>query len=348
MSTFVKEIEEQPAALRRVLACYGSEGGRLLEAARDLYADRDRCLLFTGMGSSYFAPMVIMPGLNAMGARVSVWEAGELLHYGLNVCTERTVLIAVSQSGESFETRRVVEEAGGRCRVVAVTNEKESFLGRSGDLVLPLCAGEEAAISTKTYTNTLAVMHLLGTALAGGDLRVECGRIGRLADNMEMFLERRRGEVVEAAEFLGDPSFLYFVARGPSLTAAHQAALTFNEGARLPTCALAGGTFRHGPLELVDEGFGAVFFVPDGRTAEITVEMAREVAQAGGRVLMVTDGEAGDLATGLRVMRLPRYNEALFALNACLPMELLLHEMARRRGRVAGVFERITKVTQRE
>ena len=151
-----------------------------------------------------------------------------------------------------------------------------------------------------------------------------------------------------AAEFLEDPSFLYFVARGPSLAAAYQAALTFNEGARLPTCALSGGTFRHGPFELVGDGFAAVFFVPEGRTAEITGEMAREVAEAGGRVLMVTDGEAGDLPTDLRAMRLPRYDEALFALNACLPMELLLHEMARRRGRVAGVFERISKVTRRE
>lgn len=294
MSTFLEEIEQQPAALRTVLEHYRGEGRSRLEALRELCEGGERRLLFTGMGSSYFAPMAIRQHLTAAGVETSIWEAGELLHYYLKICTARTVVVAVSQSGESFETRRVVEQIGGQCRVVSITNAEGSFLGHSGDIVLPLCAGEEAAISTKTYTNTLAVLHLLATVLTGGDVDAESERVGRLAEGMEAFLADRRGEIEGAAEFLEGVPFLYFIARGPSLTAAHQAALTFNEGAGLPTCALPGGTFRHGPLELAGEGFAGVFFAPAGRTREITVGVAREVAQEGGRVLLLADEEDVD------------------------------------------------------
>jgi glucosamine--fructose-6-phosphate aminotransferase (isomerizing) len=158
---------------------------------------------------------------------------------------------------------------------------------------------------------------------------------------------RRADEVEAAAEFLRGADFLYFIGRGPSLAAAHQGALTFNEGARLPTCALPGGTFRHGPFELVGPDFAAVLLAPAGRTVDLATGMAREVAQAGGRVLLLTDRPA-PVARGLHVLRLPARDEDLFGLQACVPLELLLYHVALQRGRQAGVFERITKVTRRE
>lgn len=348
MTRFLTEMHEQPAALRAMLEYYSGEGAEKLRAFRDLHEKGERALFFTGMGSSHHAPLAIQGQLASAGLRAVVWEAGELLHYHLETCTEDTVMVAVSQSGESAETQRVVEKIGGRCPVMVLTNEPDSALGRCGDLVLPLCAGEEAAISTKTYTNTLALLHLLATALTGGDLEQERTRLDRVAAAMEAFLAEGAEGMVGAAEFLEGANFLYFVARGPSLAAAYQGALIFNEGARMPTCALSGGTFRHGPLEMVDREFAGVFFAPKGKTRELTMSMAHEVAEAGGRVLLLADTSPEESGKRNRAVVVPEFGEALFPLNACMPVELLLHEMARQRGREAGVFERISKVTRRE
>ena len=348
MSRFLEEIQQQPEALREVLAFYRGEGGGRLQAVKGLCDRKGGALLFTGMGSSFFAPLSIRRALVEAGLRAEVRDAGELLHYSLGEITEETVLVAVSQSGESVETRKVVEKVQREVSMVAMTNEMESCLGRSGEVVLPICAGEEEAISTKTYTNTLAILHLLRVVLTGGEMQREMGRLAHLADGMEEVIDRRRSEIEDAADFLGGASFLYFIARGPSLAAANQGALTFNEGAGMPTSALSGGTFRHGPFELVGEEFSGIFFAPEGKTGELVKDMACEVAEGGGRVLLLADKEPGSLSERIWGLVLPELGEDLFSLNACVPVELLLYEMARRRGREAGVFERIAKVTRRE
>lgn len=251
MSRFLEEIHQQPEALRELLGYYHGAGRELLEEVAERVRSSEGKLLFTGMGSSFFAPLAVRYQLLRGGIPVEVWEAGELLHYGLDCCTEETVVVAVSQSGESAETRRVVEEVRGKCPLVTITNDVESYLGRSGDVVLLMQAGEEASISTKTYTNTLALLHLLAAVLTDGDSEREFALLERLADEMDVFLEEGLEEMAAAAGFLKGVPFLYFIGRGPALAAAHQGALTFNEGARLPTCALAGGTFRHGPFERI-------------------------------------------------------------------------------------------------
>jgi len=348
VSQFLTEIHEQPAALRALVEYYRGEGAGRLDAARALCEEPGRSVLFAGMGSSYYAPMAIRARLAAAGARVDIVEAGELLHYELGACTADTVVVAVSQSGESAETRQIAEALAGRCRLVAVTNEPDSALGRCGEIVLPMCAGKEAAISTKTYTNTLALLYLLGVVLSSRDLDGGLARLEQVAADMQARLDQSGDEMAGAAAFLEGASFLYFVARGPAVAAAYQGALTFNEGARLPTCALPGGTFRHGPLELVDKEFAAVFLAPHGPTRELILGLASEVVEAGGRALVLTDDAPPELGDRGHVIELPHGEEDLFPLRVCVPVELLLYHMARQRGGEAGVFQRIGKVTRRE
>ena len=350
MSRFLHEIHEQPAALRSLLEYYRGEGAEQLRAVCQLCDIGQRPLLFTGMGSSHHAPLSIRTRLAAAGVHVDLVEAGELLHYGLGLDSHPrdTVLVAVSQSGESAETRQVVEALRGRCRIVAVTNEPESAVGRGGDAVLPMRAGEEAAISTKTYTNTLGLLHLLATVLTSADLEEELARIDRVAAGMEAVLAKGSESLDFATEFLEGAVFLYFVARGPAMAAAHQGALTFSEGARLPTCALAGGAFRHGPLELAGPDFSGVFLAPPGQTRDLIHGLAGEVAQAGGRVLLFGEAAPEGPGKGICSIALPDLGEDLFSANVCVPMELLLYHVAQQRGHEAGVFERIGKVTRRE
>lgn len=117
------------------MGTYRGEGAQRLRAARTLCEKRQRSLLFTGMGSSYYAPLTIRTRLAAAGVRADLAEAGELLHYALEPDTMDKVLVAVSQSGESTETRQVAEALAGQCPIVALTNEPTSALGRCGDVV---------------------------------------------------------------------------------------------------------------------------------------------------------------------------------------------------------------------
>lgn len=346
VTPFLSEINQQPEALASLLHHLRGDGGFHLEAAHDLCAGRD--LHFVGMGSSMIAPLAVRPALVRFGIAAEIREAGELLHYTPDSIPSEAVVVAISQSGESAETLRVVKSLSPSHRVLAVTNTPDSGLGRRGDVVLALCAGAEAAISTKTYSNTLALLHVLGALLTSGDVEAEASRLEKIAGDMQVVLDERRDEMVAAAGFFRGAAFLYFIARGPSLAAAHQGALTLNEGARLPTCALAGGTFRHGPLELAGEDFSAVIAAPQGSTWDLSAGLAGELAEAGGRVLFLTDRPPPDPSENLRIVAVPRRGEDLFSLSACIPIELLLDQMARDRGREAGVFERITKVTATE
>src|SRR5207253_3161412 len=101
----------------------------------------------------------ILPRLAAGGVDARVWEAGEWLHYGPRELPAGALVVAISQSGESIETRTLAERVAGRAPLVAVTNDPESRLARAAAVVLPMRAGVEEMIATKTYSNTVGVLH---------------------------------------------------------------------------------------------------------------------------------------------------------------------------------------------
>jgi glucosamine--fructose-6-phosphate aminotransferase (isomerizing) len=346
---FLSQVAEQPSRLHDLAAFYDSAQGReLLQEWQEL-ARAHGSVLFAGMGTSEFVPLLVKHTLLQAGLRVSVEDAGELYYYHEAALAQGSLLALVSQSGESIETRRLATEGiARRSSMVALTNDVESTIARHASLVLPMCAGPEAAISTKTYVNTLGLLYLMAQSLHGeAALRQAIAQVRRAADRMaalEVDDAARR-----AAAFLLPAGALQFVARGPAIVAARQAALTFMEGAKLPATALTAGAFRHGPLELAREGHRAVFFIPQGRTLEITLGLAQECAQKGSRVLIVTDADLPGLdSTRTFVLSLPAVGEPLFPVLAATPQALLLHHVAAERGFVAGIFDHGGKVTTRE
>ena len=164
-SSFLAELADSPQALHSLLAwCAGPGEPRLHAFAAELSGIHR--VVVVGMGTSSFALLTLRDGLTAAGVRLHGEEAGEWLHAGETPASgERLVLC--SQSGESVELVRLIERdlPGG---TVVVTNRGDSTLGRAGALTLLLQAGDESAISTKTYANTLALGHLLGATVAGG------------------------------------------------------------------------------------------------------------------------------------------------------------------------------------
>lgn len=345
---FLDEVAEHGRVLRELVEFYRRDGNDLLAEVGRIASRRPRSFTFVGMGTSEFVPIVIR---DYLGERCPVpivlSEAGELLHYGMGSIRDDDVIVAISQSGESIETRRVVEILRDHRRLVTATNNPQCTMARLSRLDLPMFAGEEASISNKTYTNSIAVMLLLSRALGGEEWTPVLADLEAAADEMDAFLTSRRPEIEDAAELLRDAGTVYFIARGPSFAAARQAALTFQEGCHVFTCALPGGSMRHGPFEIVGPGHYAAMFASDGHGGDLVRSMALEMAGLGSKVVLLTSREVPDHANLVSILLKPGDPE-LFSLPCAVPQELLLDRMAGDRGWTAGVFQRGGKITERE
>ena len=252
MIPFLKEILEQPKAVRETAAALLSPpvtaGGREV--------------VITGMGSSCFIGSSLALLLEGRGVPAFCINAGELLHYGRKVLDNGTLLLAISQSGESYETVQLVREAALPAeRVVAITNEALSTLASLAGNVILTKAGEERMTSTKTFITSWMAALSFADSLCGTRTCFD-----GLDASVEHTLTHSDGAVRRAADLVGDKDFIQFTARGIDFCTAQQSALMCMEALHINSSALTGGDFRHGPLEMVGPGKTVVTILPD--TAE--------------------------------------------------------------------------------
>ncbi|MEI8093864.1 MAG: SIS domain-containing protein [Spirochaetales bacterium] len=342
MTRFEAEIQEMPRALRALISYYRGEGAARLDAFGAL-AGPDRELFFSGMGTSLFCPEVMFPRLTRAGRRARSVDAGEWLHKQAALYRPESLLVLTSQSGESAELARLVERGVG-APYVAITNNEASTLANSAQLVLPLRAGDEASISNKTYSNTLALCSLLASALEGpAELRRTLDLLERCADALE---NQQTTGLDAAAEALRPATGLAFVGRGSALVAARQCALTFMEGTRILCSAFAGGAFNHGPFESVGPGFGLVI-LDGGPSTRVLAHGLADRARALGATVVV----AGSAPAAGDVLSLPVSDlggEEYFPLLFSKAQNLLIHRLAALKGHEAGIFRHGGKVTRHE
>mgnify|MGYP003336748284 FL=1 len=255
-------------------------------------------------------------------------------------------VVAFSQSGRSYETVAAVERLRGLAPAlpaVAVVNDLASPLAAAADVALPLLAGSEANVATKTYVASVGVALMLAR---GGLDDALASDLLRAADAMEALAASGAGEA--GAAFLGDCPGMIVIGRGPALGAAHYAALTTKESAARSVEAMTGGAFRHGPLELVGATTGVVVIAPDGPTTTLGAALARETAGLGSPTWLIGGPADGTGAPRLLVTPLPELPEALAALAAVVPLQVAAAGYARAAGREPGMTRIATKVTDRE
>lgn len=350
MDEFLADVRSQSEAVRAVLASYRSTLDAQLGAAARILGRRDSgsVILAVGMGSSLAAARALTFVLPSRPMVVAE-DAGEVLHYGLEAAAEATAVVAISQSGRSVETVRVADEIRRwtSTPVVVVTNDLASPLAERGHVVLPMLAGQEIAVSTKTYVCSLVVLLLLAERLQPGI--IDEAHFDLAADGMTHAVD----EVAPAllATELSERRGLFILGRGPSLSAAEYAALIIKEMAALPAEAMSGGAFRHGPLEVTLSDVGVVILAPAGRTADLGVRLAVEIAERGRPVWLLTDPERARTLrapSSLRLTTVPPVPEALAPLVTVVPLQLLAAHLAEARGRRAGAMVLVGKTTEHE
>ncbi len=346
-TAFLCEINEQPDALRAIASYYrDDEGAERLVKAVELMKSADSIIL-SGMGTSFYAAYLFERETCGAGPVITCADAGELFHFGMDRFDSATLLIAISQSGESAETKSLTNAAAEKCPVITIVNDETSSMAQAADLVLPLRAGEESAISAKTYTNTIALLLLLAWANNNRSTTALCDSIENEAAIMERKLPLLRKQAQQMASRFTDSVFLHLIARGTDLVTARQWALIMKEGAGQFSEALSAGMFRHGPFELAGKSHDAIFIISGPNQPALTAGLARECADHGSRVMLLTDSLRDQLPREDQIL-VETGAQSLFSIASAPLIELFVHELAETRGREAGDFQHISKITDRE
>jgi glucosamine--fructose-6-phosphate aminotransferase (isomerizing) len=347
MTDLLEEISQQPAALSGLRKFYASPGAIPAKGLRSLVANWPPTVVFTGMGSSLFAAYPAQAYLTEHGIRALVWETAELVHHHLKVLRADTLLVVVSQSGQTAEVVRLLEALPAEARVLAVTNVEASPLAKCANLLLPMMAGPQTAVSTKTYTCSVAVLMYLAFAIAGkppGPLTQEVMRAVEAEDNI---LERREDLMPPIVEFFNRPSYVALMSRGADLATAYQGALMLKEVARLAAEAISAAQFRHGPMEIINSNHRYILFARQGKTGKLLLKLADDVRKSGGRVLLFTDMPFEN-PMNARLVRLEPLRLGLGTLVDSVYIQLLAHDAALRAGLDPGKFQIAENVTREE
>ena len=336
---FIAEIAGQPQAVRRAAWGLDDQAGVLSGIHAALAAAR--AVVFTGMGASYASCHVPVTLLAARGVPVSMVDAADLLHFRLPMLDASTLVVCVSQSGESIELVRLTEALGAdaaRPRLASVTNGLDNTLARAADLALDTCAGGEAGPSTLTYAAGIVVLAALG--------RAEQEEAEPAAAAMERLLETYDEVAGDLAGWLAARPMLHILGRGCARAAAETGALLLKEAAHLPAESLQSAQFRHGPLELAGTDLATMIVATEPRTKELEQGLAAELVEAGAAVLVISqDGAAPAGADALSIGPVP---VSLAPAVAVLPAQLLAWRLAVLRGLTPSAMTVADKVTIRE
>jgi glutamine---fructose-6-phosphate transaminase (isomerizing) len=336
----LKEIHEQPTAVRETLLGRTDTEGRIrLDELRVDPQDLRNIdkVYVVACGTSYHAGMVAKYAIEHW-ARVGVEvEIASEFRYRDPILNSHTLVVAISQSGETADTIAAAAHARDqRARVVAITNVVGSSLARSADAVLYTRAGPEVAVaSTKAFTTQIVALYVLSLYLAQ-ERRVmfpdECGdqlhRMLELPDHIESVLGGAK-EIETLAESFSAASYVMFIGRHVGLPIAAEGALKLKEISYLHAEGFAAGEMKHGPIALIDKGGPVVALATRGHVRGKVLSNIAEVKARGAVVFAVaTEGDLEVAEHADHVVYVPEVHELLYPVLTVVPLQLLSYYIA--------------------
>ncbi len=339
---YLSDLLAQPDALHAVRSELAAASLDPAICAR-LQSGQYRRVVLTGMGSSLHALYPLHRALSTHGITSHWIETAELLLGFEAFYQQDTLLIAVSQSGESAETVRLLPRFAEFGHVIGITNDASSRLGCAAATPLDICAGPESTVSCKTYINTLACLCWLAGQLTGGSAERTNLELAAAEWGVREYLARWREHVSHWLPMLDGVRSVFVTGRGDSLAAAGTGGLILKESTRLHAEGMSAAAFRHGPLEMAGDQVLVLIFEGDRNSAVHHRRLAEDVIRGGGRVALI-----GEAQPTVEVGRLPTAPSAVRPLLEILPVQMLSLALATRDGIEAGRFTRASKITVTE
>lgn len=340
-----KEIAEQPEALRATLLDRRRDDGTITfdELRIDEEALREvRRVVLVAAGTSYHAALVAKYALEKWSRLVAEVEIASEYRYRDPVVEIGTLVVAVSQSGETIDTIQAAREARRRgARVVAVSNVVDSSLAREADAVLYTRAGLEVSVaSTKAFVAQVAVLELLALRLAQVRGTVAADDVAALFGGLQHVRHQvatalgREADVSAVATTLAGARDFFFLGRGVGYATALEGALKLKEISYLHAEGYAGGELKHGPLALIEPGVVVVALLTDPDLHDKMLSNLAEVKARGASVVAVaTDDDATADSVADFVLRVPATEPLFTPMTDVVVLQQLAYRLALGLGR---------------
>ena len=342
-SFMLKEIHEQPSAVRDTLAGHWSQGRVVLDenniSEEDLKSFNQ--VFVVACGSAYHSGLLAKYAIEHW-VRIPVQiEVASEFRYRDPVLDERTLVLAISQSGETADTLEAVRHAKTQgAKVLAVCNTNGSQIPRESDAVLYTHAGPEIGVaSTKAFLAQVAANYIVGLALAQAKGTKYPDEIKEIWDTLELIpgkveqaLERRE-QIKELADELGTVTTMLFLGRGVGYPVALEGALKLKELAYIHAEGFPAGELKHGPIALIEDDLPVVVVVPSPRGRKVLhskiVSNIQEIRARGARTIVIA--EEGDEAVepyANWLIRIPQTSTIMQPLLATVPLQFLAADVA--------------------
>ncbi|WML58114.1 glutamine--fructose-6-phosphate transaminase (isomerizing) [Neobacillus sp. PS2-9] len=328
----LKEIDEQPLVMRRIIQMYQNEQGELTIGREiiDAVNAADRIYIIAA-GTSYHAGLVGKQFIEKMAKIPVEVHISSEFGYNMPLLSEKPLFIFISQSGETADSRAVlvnVKEMGHPA--LTITNVPGSTLSREADFTLLLHAGPEIAVaSTKAYTAQLAVLVILAEVAAKSrNLSVDFDlvkELGIVANAMEVLCDSK--EIIEqiAREFLSVTRNCFFIGRGIDFYVGLEGALKLKEISYIQAEGFAGGELKHGTIALIEEGTPVIALATqESVNLSIRGNVKEVVARGANPCIISMKGLNRDEDSFV----IPEVNDLLTPLISVIPLQLLSYYAA--------------------
>ena len=334
----LKEIDEQPAVMRKLATEYFDENGNIKIEADLLKAiEASDRIYIVAAGTSYHAGLVGRELFEKLAKIPTEVHVSSEFGYNMPLLSEKPFFIYLTQSGETADSRQVLVQTNELgYPSLTITNVPNSTLSREASYTLLLHAGPEIAVaSTKAYTAQIAVEAILAKKL-GEERGIEAAKdfdihleLAKVANAMQTMVDEKH-EIEELTEKnLKTTRNAFYIGRSIDYDTAIEAALKLKEVSYVQTEGFASGELKHGTIALIEEGTPVIAIITDEKTAAHTRSNVQEVIARGANVITIVSrslSNAGDQIV------LPDVHPLLTPLVSIVPAQLLAYYTSKQRG----------------
>ena len=339
----LKEIHEQPRVVRDTLAGRMSGNEIVIDeltlSRQELnFVDR---VYIIGCGTSYHAGLIAKNLIEGWARIPTEVEVASEFRYRNPIITPTTMVVAVSQSGETADTLAAIRDARIKgAKVFGITNVLGSPVARESDGVIYTKANKEIAVaSTKSFIGQVVSLTLLAMLLARvkGKLTLPQTRMlfGELADTAEQieYILQDTAAIDEAARYFEGHTSALYIGRGLGAATCFEGALKLKEISYIHAEAYAAGEMKHGPIALLEDGFPIVAVATQSPTYDKTLSNLAESKTRGATIIAIaTEGDEEIKKIADYVIYIPRVRDSFMPITASVPLQLLARSVAVARG----------------
>ncbi|MCB9747166.1 MAG: glutamine--fructose-6-phosphate transaminase (isomerizing) [Candidatus Omnitrophica bacterium] len=339
----LKEVHEQPDVLQKMIGFRLKKGEVVLEGLNltEKQLQSIKNITIVACGTAYHAGMVGKYIIEHLSGRPVNIDVSSEFRYRDPIVDKHTLLLAISQSGETADTLAAVREAKNKgAKVVSVCNVIGSSLARESDGVLYTHAGPEIGVaSTKAYTAQVMMLYLFAIKLASiykkvseKELKAIISKLKQIPQAYKQILDHKENIATMAKANSHFGCFL-FLGRNINYPTALEGALKLKEISYIPAEGYAAGEMKHGPIALIDEYRAVVCVAVQSETYDKMVSNIQEIRSRKGKVIAVaTEGDQTIQDHAEHVVFVPKTHPLLTPLLAVIPLQLIAYYISVQRG----------------